>query len=442
MTPNRTTPTLPFPYAFPSWRRVLASGTLPNVSACAHTLHYSFKVEPGQAERWRRLLAPLGDASPFCAAGGGRQPAPGVVPVNDVLCALVLRSTAAIVTPRFKRRCSFVSRTLGIAFGLLPAALRVVHGLPPFGRTPCAAVFSACCAVLTMVWWRTHALFLMVIASHYERTAAEREMLSALITEHDGPILAHAELPADQAGGEAGDEEIHAEGHAAPEREAERAQRGGGTRTDGARSADPERARFDCAAGLSAVPGSRAERVSDWPTLALDSPSAVRVFALLWKLQLSYGRAYALRMSIYNTLTCAVAALVFGFLGWAVLQHGHSRPEGGGSGGKAAEAEWRLEREEQRLLRESLPVNMSLFLAFFLGLVFYWQLRAGSRANEQARAALSCRHGGRPPQRARAHRIRPACRASARRVPPWCRWTRCSCTCSPASRPRTRRSSS
>lgn len=206
-----------------AWRHVLCTGTLPSTGSCAHTHVHSFAVAKGEEARWRAFLAVLEDTSPF--ARPGAEP-PTLVRLDDVLCALTLRATARAVTRRFRAKAMWIARLIGVLFGLLPSCVRAWAGVPPLGPDPLATAAVLCLGLVTMAWWRTNVLFLLCSESWYRRTAVQREMLSALITEHDG-----------------------------------------------------------------FVSGDAGERASDWPTLRLSDPSTVRVYAMLWKLQVCARRA-------------------------------------------------------------------------------------------------------------------------------------------------------
>ncbi|KAJ1633954.1 hypothetical protein T492DRAFT_865928, partial [Pavlovales sp. CCMP2436] len=249
-----------------SWRHVLTTGSVPHTRDwCARTLLHSFAVS-NQAGQWKRLLSVLGDASPFAASERASAKPPKHIVVSDVLCALVLRATRNVVTPAFRRRVGLIASLLGISFAALPLLLRTVQGRAPLGTDAFSATFCFATFLLTIFWWRTNALFLGMIASNYRRTAVEREMLSALITQHEGEVV-----------------------------------------------------------------GGSGDRVEQWPTLDLTDPSAVRVFALLAKLHMSF----ALRMDFYVTLVVGVIVCFCVIVCAAVWQSQHLeqlvRSEGGGA---------------------------------------------------------------------------------------------------------------
>jgi hypothetical protein len=308
-----------------AWRHVISTGAHPHNSACSHTLHYSFAVEPGMEERWERLLLVLGEQSPFAQEPGAPKPQVPAISVGDVLCALVLRSTHDVVTPRYRQFALWTSRGIALLISVLPTALRLLKGQAPFGSDTCSCAFVLCTMVLTFAWSRVNLLFLMMITSNYQRIALERELLSVLITEHDGFIR-----------------------------------------------------------------GDSGDRVSSWPTLNLTNPSAVRVFALLWKLQFAYGRAYRVRMTIFNTLLCGLVLSMALLLGYAIfererteqlLELRHAQQLYGAEHAAHVHSGLHLQPGDQRELKNSLPINMMILLSIILAGNLYLQLRAGSQAN-------------------------------------------------------------
>lgn len=110
------------------------------------------------------------------------------------------------------------------------------------------------------------------------------------------------------------------------------------------------------------VTGRDNERVRDWPTLRVTDPSVVRVFNLLWKLHISYGRAYWLRLNSYNFFSYTIWVVFAAYLAGVIFEN---------------------EIHDVDVdLKTLLPVNLLIGVMMLFSLIFTLMMGAGSAANE------------------------------------------------------------